>query len=149
MRSSRFPLLGLIGMCLGIGSVVSSLAAAERFDPITVSTLPAGATVFVDGKVGGTTPLVVTLSRQLVHSIRVELEGYHPQAAEVRPEVDWAALSKNALGGTLFGILGGAFDLASGEAQQLAPAEVQLTLERIGEVDRVLLPAVAGRLRGM
>jgi len=149
VRSSRFPLLGLLGLCLCFGSVGSSLTAAERYEPITVSSLPAGATVIVDGEVGGITPMVINLSRQLVHSIRVELEGYHPEAAEVRPEVDWRELSKHALGGTLWGIVGAGVDLASGEARRLAPAEIQMTLERVSEVDRMLLPAVASRLSGM
>ena len=149
MRSSRFPLFGLLGLLLTIGSIGSSLAAAERFDPIVVSTLPAGATIIVDGKFGGITPMVLSLSRSIAHSICIELEGYHPKVAEVRPEIDWKVLSKNALGGTLFGLLGGAVDLASGEAKQLAPAEIEWTLERVGEMDRILLPAVAGRLGGM
>ena len=149
VRSSRFPLLGLIGLCASIGSIGTSLLASERFDPVVVSTLPAGATVVVDGKVGGTTPLVVNLSRQLVHSIRVELAGYLPRAAEVRPEVDWLELSKNALGGTLGGIVGGVVDLSTGQAKRLAPADLQWTLERVGEVEDVLLPAMAIHLSGM
>lgn len=149
MRSSRFPLFGIAGMCLAIGSVGSSLAAAERFDPITVSTLPAGATVIVDGQVGGITPIVLSLSAKLVHSIRVELEGYHPKAAQVKPELDWGELSKSALGGPLWGIAAVGADLVSGEARRLAPAEIQLTLERVNEVDRLLLPAFAGRPGGM
>ncbi len=149
MRSSRFPLIGLLGLCIAVGSVGSSLLASERFDPVAVTTLPAGATVIVDGKVGGCTPLVVNLSRQLVHSIRVELEGYQPLAAEVRPEVDWTKLSKNVLGGTLFGIVGGVVELSTGEAKCLTPAEIEWTLERVSEVDRVLLPVVASRLSGL
>jgi hypothetical protein len=143
VRSSRFPLLGLVGLCISVGSVGSSLLASERFDPIEVNTLPAGATVIVDGKVGGRTPLVVNLSRQLVHTIRVELEGYVPKAAEVRPEVDWKELSKNAFGGALGGIVGGVIDLTTGEAKRLSPCDLQWTLDRVGEVEDALLPAVA------
>ena len=149
MRASRFPLIGLIGICLTIGSLGSTLLASERFDPIAVTTLPAGATVIVDGKVEGHTPLVVNLSRQLVHSVRVELEGYLPLATEVRPEVDWAKLSKNALGGTLFGIIGGVVDLSTGEAKCLTPSELKWTLDRVNEVDRAILPVVASRLSGL
>ena len=149
MRASRFPLLGLVGLCLSLGSVCSSLFASERLDPIALTSLPAGATVIVDGKVGGRTPIVVNLSRQLVHSIRVELEGFQPLATEVRPEIDWAKLSRNALGGALSGIFGGAVDLATGEAKCLTPSQVQWTLERINEVDLAILPVVAGRLSGL
>ncbi len=149
VRASRFPLVGLIGLCISIGSIGSSLLAAERFDPIAVSTLPAGATVIVDGKVGGTTPLVIVLSRQLVHSIRVELAGYTARATEVRPEVDWAELSKDALGGTLGGIVSGAVDLSTGKAKRLAPCDLEWTLDRVGEVGDVLMPAVASRLSGL
>jgi hypothetical protein len=127
VRASRFPLFGLVGLCISIGSVGSSLIASERFDPIEVNTLPEGATVIVDGKMGGTTPLVVSLSRQLVHTIRVELEGYAPKSVEVRPEVDWKELSKNAFGGTLGGIIGGVVDVATGNAKRLSPRDVQWT----------------------
>ncbi|HUR29681.1 MAG TPA: PEGA domain-containing protein [Planctomycetota bacterium] len=149
MRASRFPLIGLIGLCISIGSVGSSLLASERFEPIEVKTMPLGATVFVDGQVGGTTPLVVSLSRQLVHTIRVELAGYTPRAVEVRPEVDWKELSKNAFGGTLGGIIGGVVDLSTGHAQHLSPCDVQWTLDRVGEVEEALLPAVAAGLSGL
>ncbi|HTF89791.1 MAG TPA: PEGA domain-containing protein [Planctomycetota bacterium] len=148
VRASRFPLIGLVGLCVSVASVGSSLLASERFDPIEVATLPAGATVIVDGKVGGTTPLVVNLSRQLVHTIRVELAGYLPRAAEVRPEVDWKELSKNAFGGTLGGIVGGVIDLSSGKAKKLEPNDLQWTLDRVGEVEDALIPAVAGGLSG-
>ena len=149
MRASRFPLIGLVGLCLSIFSVGSALLASERSDPISVTSLPAGATVIVDGKVEGMTPMVVVLSRKLVHTVRIELEGYRPRAAEVRPEVSWAKLAKNAFGGALFGIVGTAVDLTTGESKRLTPAEVQWTLERVGEVDRRILPVVASRLSGL
>lgn len=149
MRRSRFPLIGLVGICLSIGSVTSSLLASERFDPVSVTTLPAGATVIVDGKVGGRTPLVVHLSRELVHSIRVELEGYLPRTAEVRPEIDWTELSRHALGGALIGVATGAVDVATGEAKKLTPAELKWTLERVAEVEEAVLPIVATGLSGL
>jgi hypothetical protein len=149
MRRSRFPLFGLVGLCVTLGSVTSSLLASERFDQVAVTTLPAGATVIVDGEVGGCTPLVVSLSRQFVHVITVELEGYRPLTTEVRPEVDWTELSRNALGGALTGLLGGAVDLATGEARQLTPSEIQWTLERVHEVQGAILPVVATRFCGL
>jgi len=149
MRSSRIPLLGLVGFCISVGSISSSLLASERFDPIEITTQPVGATVIVDGHVGGTTPIVVNLSRQLVHTIRVELVGYLPKVAEVRPEVDWKELSKNVFGGTLGGIVGGVIDLSTGEAKRLAPCDLRWSLDRVGEVEDALLPAVAIGLSGM
>ena len=153
MSRSRFPLFGLIGLCVTIGSVSSSLLASERFDVVAVSTLPAGARVIVDGEVGGCTPLVLTLSREFVHVITVELEGYHPQTTEIRPEVDWAVLSREVLGGSLGGavggLVGGAVDLATGEAQRLPPAEIEWSLERVQEVGDTLPPLVATGLSGI
>ena len=133
---------------MGLASLGSTLLAAETFEPISVETLPAGATVIVDGQVGGITPMVLTLSRRLVHSIRIELDGYHPQAAELRPEVDWSDISRNLLGGPLFGILGGAAELATGEARHLTPSAIEMTLVRMGEVEREFLPAVARSVAG-
>ncbi len=150
MRSSRFPLIGLVGLFLTVGSVCSSLLASERFDPIEVTTLPAGATVIVDGeRLQGRTPIILNLSRQLVHSIRVELEGYHPRAAEVRPEVDWSEISNNVLSGPLLGVVGSAVELSTGDASRLTPAQIQWTLEQVSEVESRILPMVASRLSGL
>lgn len=149
MRSSRFPLLGLAGLVFSVVSVGSSLLAAERFDPVSVTTEPAGATVIVDGCYGGITPMVLNLSRKLAHSVRIELEGYHPQVTQVEPAIDWFELSKNALGGPLKGLICGSVDVATDEARRLGPNEIQATLVRIGEVDRLVLPVVAKSLNGL
>lgn len=149
MRRSRTPLFGLVGLCMTIGSVSSSLLASERFDEVAVTTWPAGARVIVDGKEGGCTPLVLSLSREVVHVVTVELEGYLPKTAEVRPEVDWSILSRDVLGGALGAVVQGAVDLSTGEATRLTPSEIEWTLERLQGVGDTLLPIVASGLSRM
>jgi hypothetical protein len=51
---------------------------------VTVVSRPAGARVFVDGKLLGTTPLQVPQVAAGTHTVRLELEGYRPWISTVQ-----------------------------------------------------------------
>jgi hypothetical protein len=63
----------------------SAESAAERFTgALVVESRPAGATVYVDGRRAGTTPLSVTGMRAGEHAVRLDLPGYRRWTASVR-----------------------------------------------------------------
>jgi eukaryotic-like serine/threonine-protein kinase len=54
---------------------------------LEVATMPAGATVFVDGQmVPGTTPLTVALTEDDFHELRAERSGYETATRSIKPE---------------------------------------------------------------
>jgi serine/threonine-protein kinase len=54
---------------------------------VELQTVPAGATVFVDGRIAtGTTPLSITVSDDDMHALRFEKEGYESLPALIEPD---------------------------------------------------------------
>jgi serine/threonine-protein kinase len=54
---------------------------------LELQTVPAGVTVFIDGRLeNGTTPLSITVSDDDVHTIRLEKEGYETLSAPLEPD---------------------------------------------------------------
>jgi hypothetical protein len=59
-------------------------SSAARTGVLTVESRPAGARVFVDGAVVGTTPLVLPEVAAGDHAVHLELDGYQRWASSVR-----------------------------------------------------------------
>ena len=80
---------------------------------VRVKSRPAGANVFVDGRLAGTTPVTTSVSRWGFHKLRIEATGFEPMEM---PLVK--SLNGNATGNLFFppGIL---IDLASGAIFQV------------------------------
>jgi hypothetical protein len=49
-----------------------------------VDSRPAGARVFVDGKLAGTTPLLIDVVAVGDHAVRMELDGFNPWTAPAK-----------------------------------------------------------------
>jgi hypothetical protein len=56
---------------------------------ITVTASSAGASVFVDGKLAGVTPLALNLAKRAPGVIRIEKEGYRPIEIRLRKRKAW------------------------------------------------------------
>jgi serine/threonine protein kinase len=61
----------------------AAAAAARTEAPLVVESKPAGASVFLDGRAVGTTPLTFPLVTVGTHSIRLTLDGYRPWTGSV------------------------------------------------------------------
>lgn len=59
-------------------------AQPEMIGSLVVDSLPAGARVFLDGKLTGTTPLVLASVAGGSHAVRLELTGYRPWSTSVQ-----------------------------------------------------------------
>jgi hypothetical protein len=59
-------------------------AAPAGGAPIVVESRPAGASVFLDGRLLGVTPLQVAAIQNGTHAVRLELDGYGPWTTSVR-----------------------------------------------------------------
>lgn len=56
---------------------------------VEIRTIPEGATIYVDGKPEGKSPLKVDLYTGFGHEVRAELEGYAPATGFIGRHVKW------------------------------------------------------------
>jgi hypothetical protein len=61
-----------------------SKSAAVGAGGLSVESRPAGASVFVDNRLAGTTPLSIAELPAGEHSVRIELDGYRRWSASAR-----------------------------------------------------------------
>ena len=95
---------------------------------VVFTSMPAGATVEVDGKVRGTTPTTVVLPREKkTYDVRVTKDGYMEATAQLIAEVSGWIWGNLAIGG-LFGIV---VDMATGAMNNLTPERLDVTLTPI------------------
>jgi hypothetical protein len=105
---------------------------------ITVTSIPAGADLVVNGFQRLRTPAVVELSRKDSHQLTISLEGYHPETIDI-VKVGSNMVAGNFLAGGLIGL---AVDYSSGAAYRLVPEVVQVTLRPL-EADTPMGPVAA------
>jgi len=113
----------MVPVCIGCASIMHG----TRQD-VGISSSPSQATVYVDNKPMGKTPLVADLRRKDNHVIRIEMPGYQPfETTLIRKVSAWV------LGNILFGgLIGLAVDAIDGALYKLTPEQVQAELNREG-----------------
>lgn len=89
IRSTVPVLIVLLASVLGQGCVTM---LGKKTQGITFTSRPAGASVLVDGRAEGLTPLGLKLARKTVHTIRVEKEGYRPVEIQIGRRKNWALI---------------------------------------------------------
>ena len=90
-----------------------------------VTAEPKIASVYVDGKLYGQSPIVIRMSRRKNHLLEIKLEGYQTYQLNLKRKLDgWAF-------GNLFtgGIPGIAIDLLTGSIFKLTPKDIYPTLQ--------------------
>lgn len=99
---------GMVLLALLGGSCLSSCGSIihGRTQTIPVSTHPAGATVYVDGRVSGFTPTSVTIARNRSHIITIAKEGYEDEVVRLQPRLS-GAVCGNVVEGAALGIAAG------------------------------------------
>ncbi|MFO7733735.1 MAG: PEGA domain-containing protein [Candidatus Aminicenantes bacterium] len=82
-------LIVLLASVAGQGCVTM---LGKKTQGITFTSRPAGASVLVDGRAEGLTPLGLKLARRTVHTIRIEKEGYRPVEVRIESRKNWLAI---------------------------------------------------------
>lgn len=125
MNNNNKELLWLALIFLLIPGCASLMQGSTQ--QISVTSIPPGATLVVDGFQRLKTPAVVELSRKESHRLEFSLEGYHPEVVDIRQ------VSSNMVAGNIIagGLIGYAVDHSTGAAFRLVPEIVQVNLRPI------------------
>jgi hypothetical protein len=94
---------------------------------IAVSSNPSNAKVTVDGNTVGNTPLTTSLSRKDIHTVKIELDGYHPFESKIMKETSGWVWGNIIFGG----LIGLAVDAITGGLYDLTPEQVQAEMREM------------------
>ena len=95
-----------------------------KYQNVAFNSEPAGASVWVNQKLMGTTPALVCLDRSKPYSIQIALDGYKPYNAQLFP-----TLSGWVFGNIVFGgVIGVAVDAVTGSMYKLEPNQLNACL---------------------
>ncbi|MBY0310586.1 MAG: PEGA domain-containing protein [Phycisphaerales bacterium] len=116
---------GLILLCsLGLFTGCATIVNGKTQD-ISVSTVPPGATVMIDGQQTLITPSKVALRRNKDYVFTISKDGYQTQVVPVT-----GVLSGWLLGNLVFGgLIGGGVDAATGAGFTLTPESIAIVLQ--------------------
>ncbi|HTE26979.1 PEGA domain-containing protein [Flavitalea sp.] len=90
-----------------------------------VTAEPRIASVYVDGKHYGQTPIVIHMSRRKSHYLELKLDGYQPYQLNLKRKLDGWAYGNLFIGG----IPGIAIDFLTGSIFRLTPKDIYPTLQ--------------------
>jgi PEGA domain len=90
-----------------------------------VTAEPKIASVYVDGKLYGQSPIVIRMSRKKNHLLEIKLEGYQTYQLNLKRKLDGWAFGNLFIGG----IPGIAIDLLTGSIFKLTPKDIYPTLQ--------------------
>jgi hypothetical protein len=120
---------GLAGLLLiGCAAIVHGSK-----QPMSIASQPAGATVTVDGKQEGLTPVTLKLARKDEHTVKLDLTGYKPFEMKLTKSLDGWFWGNLLLGG----IIGMVVDAGTGSMYRLSPKEIEATLKQEGVSMRI------------
>jgi len=94
---------------------------------IAVSSNPSNAKVTIDGNTVGNTPLTTSLSRKDIHTVKIELDGYHPFESKIMKETSGWVWGNIIFGG----LIGLAVDAITGGLYDLTPEQVQAEMREM------------------
>jgi hypothetical protein len=95
---------------------------------VKIKSTPEGAMVIVDGQPQGPTPTDVSLDRKVEHHVQVEMPGYEPSLALVKPGLNPWVFGDLFLGG----VIGLAVDCCMDSWHRLYPGSLEVHLRRLG-----------------
>jgi hypothetical protein len=148
----NFTRASLLALALTSMSCASIIHGSTQI--IDFNSQPAGATITIDGKTYGETPMAIPLKRngrlsgqpdgKTMYAVTISMDGYYPYDIKLKRELDgW--FFGNIIFGGLIGII---VDAASGSMYKLTPDQViaqmsQLTAGKSGRNDQHIYVAVA------
>ena len=119
----------VVALCLASVSVVSCATIIHQTrQDVGIASAPTGASVTVDNKPYGKTPLVADLKRKENHFVKVELAGYETFEVTITHKVSGWIWGNIAFGG----LIGLAIDAISGGMYKLTPDQVVAQLQKQG-----------------
>ena len=95
---------------------------------VVILSRPVGASVTIDGRPQGKTPLVLDLERKDDHYIRLEMDGYEPYEVTVTRKINGWVWGNVLIGG----LIGLAIDYNTGGLFNLTPDDIRPSLEMSG-----------------
>lgn len=120
MKKLALILVALTVLITGCATVVNSKTQLVSFQ-----STPAGATVLIDGRPMGQTPLSVQLERKTGQALIIRKEGYKDFSTTMGTTVSGWFFGNIILGG----LLGSTTDAATGAMNEYAPNQFLVTLE--------------------
>lgn len=87
----------LATMICSIGLTSCSAIRKQTYEPIVISSTPAGAHITIDGFDCGETPQAIEMSTNRSHQIVLEKQNYIPQNYLLKPKVSGSKLSHNVI----------------------------------------------------
>jgi len=119
----------LVSLCLlaGLAPVLSSCATIidGTKQKVSFSSNPSNAEVIVDGRMLGRTPLTEDLSKKDIHTVKINLNGYHPYEMTLIKKVNSWVWGNIVLGG----LIGLGVDAITGGLYELSPTQVNADLK--------------------
>lgn len=120
-RHEVFAVALVIGFLAGCATIMHG-----KMQAVSISSTPEGATVTVDNRMIGTTPVSAELTRKDEHIVRISLEGYTTATLTLKRKT-----SGYVWGNILFGgLIGLAVDAINGSMYKLEPEQLAATLQR-------------------
>lgn len=119
----------VVALCLASVSMVSCATIMHQTkQDVGIASTPTGASVMIDNKPYGKTPLVAELKRKENHFVKVELPGYETFELAITHKVSGWIWGNIAFGG----LIGLAIDAISGGMYKLTPDQVVAQLQKQG-----------------
>jgi hypothetical protein len=119
----------LVALCLALVSVVSCATIMHQTrQDVGIASIPTGASVTINNKPYGKTPLVADLKRKDNHIVKVELPGYEAFEVTITHKVSGWIWGNIAFGG----LIGLAIDAITGGMYKLTPDQVVAQLQKQG-----------------
>lgn len=111
----------VFGLLAGCASIMHG-----KMQSVSISSTPEGATVTVDNRNIGTTPVSAELTRKDEHVVRISLEGYTTATLTLQRK------TSGYVWGNIFfgGLIGLAVDAINGSMYKLEPEQIAQTLVR-------------------
>lgn len=116
-------LISIVALLSGCATIVSGKTQLVSFH-----STPAGATVLLDGRTLGLTPLSVPLERKTNQTLVIRKEGYKDFSATMGTSVNGWFFGNIVIGG----LLGSTTDAVTGAMHEYAPNQFLVTLEAVG-----------------
>jgi hypothetical protein len=126
----RFILISSV-LCMGIVLTGCATIVTSGSQEVTFNSQPDGATVSVNGKVIGKTPITTRLDRKSGQAMVFEKDGYKSQTMRLETTINGWFWGNIVIGG----FLGSTTDGVSGAVHQYSPSQYFVTLQPTGPVD--------------
>lgn len=124
----KFKLKGVVVGVAALATVGCATIMHGTTQKIGISSSPTGATVTVDNKPLGSTPLFADLKRGEVHVVTIEMAGYEKSQLTLTKSVSGWVWGNIVFGG----LIGLAIDAISGGLYNLSPEQLNAELKKNG-----------------